>query len=114
MAQRTEVLLLDDLEGSRGEEVHAKETITYSVGGQWYQIDLSTENAELFSDALAPWIRVSRKIPAPGTPARKHRSAASRARSAEIRAWAKSRGHEVSERGRIPASVVAEFEAQHG
>jgi len=39
------------------------------------------------------------------------RTAASRQRSSDIRAWAKDHGMAVSERGRIPASVVAEYQA---
>ena len=34
-------------------------------------------------------------------------------RSAQIRAWAKQRGYKVNERGRIPANIVAEYEAAH-
>jgi len=35
----------------------------------------------------------------------------SRERSGDIRAWAKGQGIPVSERGRIPASVVQQYEA---
>jgi Lsr2 len=47
------------------------------------------------------------------TGGRRHRARTgpSRERSAEIRAWAKQRGYEVSERGRIPASVVEQYDA---
>jgi hypothetical protein len=38
------------------------------------------------------------------------RTAASRQRSGGIRAWAKDQGITVSERGRIPASVVDQYE----
>jgi hypothetical protein len=39
------------------------------------------------------------------------RTAASRQRSGDIRAWAKDHGIAVSERGRIPASVVEQYQA---
>lgn len=41
------------------------------------------------------------------------RAASSRERSADIRAWAKARGIKVNERGRIPATVVEEYERAH-
>ena len=44
---------------------------------------------------------------------RKPRTGPGRERSSEIRAWAKQRGHKVSERGRIPASIITEYEASH-
>jgi len=43
----------------------------------------------------------------------KRRTAAHRQHSAEVRAWAKASGIEVSDRGRIPAQVIADFEASH-
>ncbi len=39
------------------------------------------------------------------------RTASSRERSADIRAWAKDQGITVSERGRIPASVAEQYDA---
>lgn len=42
---------------------------------------------------------------------RRHaRKRAGRQRSAEIRAWAKRQGYDITERGRVPASVVQEYE----
>jgi hypothetical protein len=43
----------------------------------------------------------------------KRRTAAHRQRSADIRAWAKRSGIEVSDRGRIPAQVIAKYDASH-
>jgi hypothetical protein len=39
------------------------------------------------------------------------RTPSSRERSGDIRAWAKDQGITVSERGRIPASVVEQYQA---
>jgi len=39
------------------------------------------------------------------------RTSSSRERSGDIRAWAKEQGIAVSERGRIPASVVEQYQA---
>jgi hypothetical protein len=50
-----------------------------------------------------------------GGPAqRASRTAAGRQRSAEVRAWAKDQGISVSARGRIPASVMEQYQAAKG
>jgi hypothetical protein len=58
MAQK--VMLIDDLDGSEGAE-----TITYTVDGQEYEIDLSEKNAQKFRSALQTYIDVSRLVEQP-------------------------------------------------
>ncbi|MBB4929265.1 hypothetical protein F4561_000085 [Lipingzhangella halophila] len=108
MAQKVQVLLVDDLDGGEAEE-----TVSFGVDGTSYEIDLSANNASKLRDALAPYVEVARKAPqkTAGRGKRQQRSAPSRERSAEIRAWAKAAGKQVNERGRIPAAIVAEYEA---
>ena len=105
MAQRVTVALEDDLDGGP-----AAETVRFSVGGSEYEIDLSTKNAAALRKQLAPFIEHARKA---GRAQRRRpgRTAASRERSGGIRAWAKDQGIAVSSRGRIPAHVVAQYEA---
>ncbi|MBA9001480.1 MULTISPECIES: histone-like nucleoid-structuring protein Lsr2 [Thermomonospora] len=106
MAQKVQVLLVDDLDGGE-----ADETVSFALDGASYEIDLSGENAKKLRDSLAPFVQHARKA---GTPRRRRsRGASSRERSAEIRAWAKAQGIKVNERGRIPASVVEKYEATH-
>jgi hypothetical protein len=105
MAQKLTVALEDDLDGGP-----ADETVRFAVGGTEYEIDLSTRNATAFRRQLAPFISHARKV-GRGLRRRGGRSASSRGRSADIRAWAKDQGITVSERGRIPASVVEQYEA---
>ena len=107
MAQRTVVTLQDDLDGGP-----ADETVRFAIGAREYEIDLSTANAAKFRQQLAPFIAHGR--PAGSAPRRPARTTASRRRSREIREWAQQQGIEVSERGRIPASVVAQFETAAG
>lgn len=105
MVQKTTVALEDDLDGGR-----ADETLRFGFGGTEYEIDLSKKNAAAFRKQIAPYIEHGRKTARP--PARRGtRTAASRQRSGDIRAWAAKQGITVSERGRIPASVVAQYEA---
>lgn len=44
-------------------------------------------------------------------PRRRSAQARNRDRSAEIRAWAKEHGYEVTKHGRIPATIIEEYEA---
>jgi hypothetical protein len=105
MATKTTVTLEDDLDGGP-----ADETVQFGLGGAVYEIDLSNKNAQAFRKQLAPYIEHARKA---GLAVRRRpgRTAASRQRSGDIRAWAKGQGIEVSVRGRIPASVVQRYRA---
>jgi len=84
--------------------------VRFAIGGTEYEIDLSSKNAAAFRRQLAPFIDHARKT-GRGPRRLPGRSASSRERSADIRAWAKEHGITVSERGRIPASVVEQYEA---
>ena len=69
-------------------------------------------NAGELRNELAHYVDHARKSNAPAR-RRRARSGAGREQSARIREWAKSRGFKVNERGRIPANIVAEYEAAH-
>src|SRR5207342_205366 len=88
----------------------ADETVRFGIGGAEYEIDLSNKNATAFRRQLAPFIEHARKA-GRGQRRRPGRSASSRELSGGIRAWAKEAGIAVSDRGRIPASVVEQYEA---
>jgi hypothetical protein len=105
MAQRVTVALEDDMDGGP-----ADETVRFSFGGAAYEIDLSTTNAAAFRKQLAPFIDHARRA-GRGRPRRPARIPASRPRSGDIRAWAKDHGIAVSERGRIPAGVIDQYQA---
>jgi nucleoid-associated protein Lsr2 len=98
------VALKNDLDGGP-----AAETIRFADGTD-YEIDLSTKNASTLRKQFAPFIEHARKAGC-GQPRRPGRTAGSRQRSGDIRAWAKEHGIAVSERGRIPASVVEQYQA---
>src|SRR5204862_3584163 len=98
MAQKITVALEDGLDGGP-----ADETVRFGLGGTEYEIDLSTKNATAFRRQLAPFIEHARRV-GRGQRRRPGRTAPSRERSADIRAWAKDQGITVSDRGRIPAT----------
>ena len=106
MATKTTVTLEDDLDGGP-----ADETVGFEVGGTASEIDLSKKNAAAFRKQLAPFVEHARRV---GQGQRRPRTSASQQRSGDIRAWAKQQGFVVRGRGRIPAGVVAQYEAATG
>jgi hypothetical protein len=110
MAQKVQVLLVDDIDGGT-----ADESVTFALDGISYEIDLSNAHATELRESFAQWIGHARKVG--GRTA--SRSSAPRARSRggsdaqAIREWAKENGHHVSERGRISAEVKAAYDAAH-
>jgi hypothetical protein len=105
MAQKVTVALEDDLDGGT-----ADETVRFGFDGTEYEIDLSTKNARAFRKKLAPFIEHARKANR-GAARRTARTSAGRQRSGEVREWAKDHGIAVSARGRIPASVLEQYQA---
>jgi hypothetical protein len=121
MATQTIVTLVDDLDGSE-----ASGSVSFALDGASYEIDLSDDNAEKLRDALSGYVASARRVDGgrrgPGRPkaaakpakaARGARTAPDREQTAAIREWARANGHEVSERGRLSASVLSAFEAAH-
>ncbi len=109
MAQKVQVVLVDDLDGGT-----ADETVTFSLDGVSYEIDLTHDNAAHLRDALAPYVGHGRRI---GGARRSSGRGAGRAPGgtdpAVVREWAKSQGIAVNERGRISAELQGRYEAAH-
>ena len=109
MVKKVEILLVDDIDGDE-----ADETVLFSLDGTDYEIDLSTANAKNLREALMPYAEAARKVKKTTRSVRgQKRKVNDRGRSQEIRAWAKSQGKHVNDRGRIPATLIAEYEAAH-
>ncbi len=104
MAQKVSITLVDDIDG----ETEAAETVSFGIDGTSYEIDLTEANASALREALAPYVGHARKV---GGSARRTRSAvkatapAGEPTAAQIREWARANGHDVPERGRIPAGI---------
>jgi hypothetical protein len=109
MAQKVEVLLLDDLTGEK-----ADETVSFALDGVQYEIDLSAGNAAKLREGLAPFTEAARKIGGGRRAARANgrgrKAATDGPSSQEIREWAKEQGIQVNERGRIPSEVMVRFQ----
>ena len=115
MAQQTTVRFIDDIDGS-----DAVGTVTFSLDNRAYEIDLSDENTDKLHEVLAPFIEHGRKAggrsggrgrtrgqaAVTDTPARSNRE-----ETHAIRGWAGQNGHQPSDRGRIPQSVIEAYQA---
>jgi hypothetical protein len=108
MAQKVQVILVDDVDGG-----DAEESVSFGLDGVSYEIDLSADNAEALREALAPWIGHARRT---GGRARASRGTAKVAKAAkstdlgEVRAWARENGYTVSDRGRVSGEVMEAYE----
>lgn len=110
MAQKVQIILEDDLDGSE-----ATETISFALDGTNYEIDLNDENAAALRDALATYVGHARKVSSSRRGGGRRTSGASSngPSAAEVRAWAKENGYTVPDRGRIPADVRSAYDAAH-
>ena len=106
MAQKVNIVLVDDIDGS-----DATETVSFGLDGTSYEIDLNEKNAAALRDALAGFVGHARKVT--NSRGRKSRTTATGPSARELRDWARSNGYEVSDRGRVPADVRDAFEAAH-
>ncbi len=111
MAQRVQVILEDDFDGS-----DADETVTFALEGVEYEIDLSAKNAETLRDTLAPWVAHARRVG--GRRRRASTKTAATANGAgsstsDVRAWAQEQGYEVSTRGRVSSEIREAYEEAH-
>lgn len=104
MARKTQILLIDDLDGS-----NATQTVTFGLDGVTYEIDLSDEHAEALRSSLAEWVERARRVAGRRSSSRSSSTSSSRGTTARIRAWAQSQGMEISARGRIPSSIMEAY-----
>lgn len=111
MAQKVQVILTDDLDGSE-----ADESVSFALDGVSYEIDLSEANAEALREALSAYVDAARRVG--GRSSRrsgtaKARPASERADLSDLRAWARENGYQVSDRGRVSSEVRSAYEAAH-
>lgn len=112
MAQKVQVLLVDDLDGGE-----ADETVTFALDGKTYEIDLTTANADKLRGALEPYAKSGRRTggrAAAGGRGKARIAAGGHKDTAEIRKWAKENGYNVNDRGRVPADIREAYEKAHG
>ena len=124
-------LTCDRCKAEKGENVDGAETVSFGFDGYDYSLDICKEHAGDFHNTvqgLISWSsdrsrsgggRRSRRGGGPsedsaGATAAPNRSTADRERLKAIREWARQNGHEnLGDRGRIPQSIVAAYDAAH-
>lgn len=114
MAQRVQVLLVCDLHDG---DVEGTETIAFGLDGSSYEIDVCEAHGKELRDAYAPFVGAARRAGRTGgggqRRGRNSRAGGAGNEVAQIREWARSNGHKVSERGRISATLRAVYDAAH-
>ncbi len=118
MAQKVQVMLVDDIDGGP-----ADETVTFALDGVTYEIDLTKSHAAELRDAMASYVgagrRVSGRSGSAGSGSRPQRSTRGRSTAGSgndtgaIRAWAREQGIAVNDRGRLSSSLVEKYQAAH-
>ena len=106
MAQKISIQLIDDIDGT-----DAAESVSFALDGQSYVIDLSETNASKLRNALAPYVaHAQRDIKGRSSRGRGSRTGST---ASDIRAWARSAGYDVPDRGRVSAEIKAAYDAAH-
>ena len=85
------------------------EELTFMVDGKTYALDTDKKGAEKFRKAVKPYTEAARVVKAPRRPRKSGRAE----RTRKIREWALSQGIGVADRGRIPATIVEQYENAH-
>jgi hypothetical protein len=109
MAKQTITKLIDDLD-----EGVADETVKFGLDGVQYEIDLSAKNAAKLREILGPYVNAGTRLRAGTATRRRGAPSGDRAQNRAIREWARSKRKKISDRGRIPEEIVAEYHASAG
>jgi len=101
------VEVVDDFDGPP-----ADQTVRFAFNGASYEIDLNRAHFEEFAEAIQPYIKAGRKV---GSTRRRGNAGNpnQRLENAKMRACAKEEGHDLSDRGRIPAPIVEAYRKAH-
>lgn len=94
MAQKVLIEVIDDIDGSK-----AAKSVSFSIDGKNFEIDLSDSNLQKFSEAMDPWISKARKTGGSKRPSNDGKEAKN------IRKWAISNGYNLATRGRVPDNI---------
>jgi hypothetical protein len=114
VARKVQVHLLDDIDGGK-----ADETLKFALDGTNYEIDLSSKHADKLRKSLEKFVLAARRVgrgpvAATGRPRAGTSARSDRVQNQAIRDWAKRRGIELNERGRIPRTIIEQYEAEAG
>ncbi|WP_285250236.1 Lsr2 family protein [Pseudarthrobacter sp. fls2-241-R2A-168] len=106
--KRTVTILEDDLDGSE-----ASESVSFSLDGAEYEIDLNNDHANELRSALERFTNAGRKVSGGrGRPAGR-KSSGSGVDTKAVRLWALDNGFKVNTRGRIQQDILEKYQAAH-
>ena len=106
MAQRIQVLLIDDLDDGE-----AAGSVRFGLDGKEYEIDLSAAHSDELRKALGQYLAHARRAGGTARSSARTRRGGAAVDTAKVREWAKGQGIEVKDRGRVPADVLEQFQA---
>jgi Lsr2 len=109
VAQKVQTLYIDDIDGGE-----AAGTVRFGLDGVDYEIDLSAEHTDKLHAALRTYIDHARKVGGTTKRAPRGRRAGSTIDTTAVRNWAREQGIDIKDRGRVPADIVARYEAATG
>ena len=109
MAQKIQMLFVDDIDGGEAEG-----TVRFGLDGVGYEIDLSVAHSEELHKALAPYIAHARKVGGSRRAVRGRSGNGSAVDTHKVREWARGQGIEIKDRGRVPADVVEKYRQATG
>ena len=92
-------------------DVEGADTVHFAIDGTGYEIDLTRSESNGLRAMLGPYMAAGRKMAAPPKTVRPAVAKKPKPQSsaAEVRAWARSQGIKVPDRGRIPQIVTDAF-----
>ncbi|MEV7003673.1 IS200/IS605 family transposase [Streptomyces sp. NPDC093982] len=108
MAKKVVTLYTDDLTSNQSDAIS---THVFSLNGVEYEIDLAPENYEKLNLALRPFIDKGRKTGRRKKAGRSSKAPVVGASAEEVRAWARTNGYDINDRGRVPREIREAFEA---
>lgn len=103
MAQKVIVSLIDDLDGS-----DASETVSFSIDGSTFEMELNKANAEELRNVMAPYRSAARKLSGQRSPKLPKQATSD---TAAVRKWADDNNIPVNPRGRIRMDVLERYAA---
>lgn len=109
MAQRIQMVLIDDIDGGE-----AAGTVRFGLDGTEYEIDLSAAHSDELRGALGQYLAHARRTGGTAKGLARTRRGSAAVDTAKVREWARGQGIEVKGRGRVPADVLEQYKTAVG
>jgi hypothetical protein len=110
MAQKIQTLFIDDIDGSEAEG-----TVRFGFDGTNYEIDLSDKHSDELRTALRKYVEHARRISGSARrPIARVGRKPSTVDTVAVRAWAREKGYDIKDRGRVPSGLVAKYQETVG